>query len=45
MTESPASGPKKTYCTWDDTPVVMTFAAARENDGQGVVCILQGKHT
>ncbi|ELR23361.1 uncharacterized protein ACA1_069450 [Acanthamoeba castellanii str. Neff] len=35
-------GPERTNCTWDDTPVLQTFAGARDNDGQGVVCILQG---
>jgi hypothetical protein len=36
------TGPERTNCTWDDTPVLQTFAGARDNDGQGVVCVLQG---
>ncbi|ELR23372.1 Gprotein-coupled receptor [Acanthamoeba castellanii str. Neff] len=35
-------GPERTYCTWDDTPVLQSFDGARDNDGQGVVCVLQG---
>jgi hypothetical protein len=36
------SGPERTYCTWDDSPVLQSFDGARDNDGQGVVCVLQG---
>jgi len=35
-------GPRRTYCTWDDTPVLQSFDDARDNNGQGVVCVLQG---
>lgn len=34
-------GPRKLTCTWDDPSVMMTWDNAGDNDGQGVVCILQ----
>ncbi|ELR20679.1 Frizzled/Smoothened family membrane region protein [Acanthamoeba castellanii str. Neff] len=35
-------GPRRTFCTWDEVPVLQTFEGARDNNGQGVVCVLQG---
>jgi hypothetical protein len=34
-------GPRRTTCSWDDVPVAITMDNAHENDGQGVVCIMQ----
>jgi hypothetical protein len=41
-TRTRATGPRKLTCTWDDPSVMMTWDNAGDNDGQGVVCILQG---
>jgi hypothetical protein len=34
-------GPVRTTCTWDDAQLPITMDNAHENDGQGVVCIMQ----
>lgn len=42
LTFAVSSGPKRTYCTWDEVPVLQTWDRAGEHGGQGVVCIMQG---
>jgi hypothetical protein len=34
-------GPVRTTCTWDDAQVAINMDNASENNGQGVVCIMQ----
>lgn len=34
-------GPERTICTWDDTPIGVSMDNADDNDGQGVMCIIQ----
>jgi hypothetical protein len=34
-------GPRRTTCTKDEAPTAVTMDNASENNGQGVVCIMQ----